>query len=238
MSEAFHWWDFLPQLQERFPQDQFHTADILGNGRHFQHHTPISVRKNIQALRSQVPAEGKKILMGFSLGGMLSLEWAHHHPDEIEAIILINCSLSNSAFYKRITPYSLKHIFKSAMQKDLSRREQMILEMTTTGMPKERIQEIAMQWGPRGQEYPVKPINFLRQIMLASQIPQRPQPPAPVLVLSSGKDRVVHPDCSEKIAKTWNLPLVRHEEAGHDLTLNDPQWVIKQVSHFLGHHSS
>lgn len=60
MSEAFHWWDFLPQLQARFPEDQFYTPDIIGNGRHFQHSTPISNLKNIKALREQVPAEGKK----------------------------------------------------------------------------------------------------------------------------------------------------------------------------------
>jgi len=235
MSEAFHWWDFLPQLQAHFPHDQFHTADILGNGRLFAHSTPLSVQKNLQALREQVPTAGKKILVGFSLGGMLSLEWAHHHPEEVAAVVLINCSLNNSAFYKRITPYALKHIFKSALQRDMSRREHMILEMTTSGVPKERLEEIAKHWGPRGLEYPVKPINFLWQILLASQIKQRPQPPkAPVLILSSGKDLVVHPDCSKKIAETWDLPLVRHEQAGHDLTLNDPQWVIEQMTLFLG----
>ncbi|MDG0818119.1 alpha/beta hydrolase [Bdellovibrio sp. PAP01] len=233
MSEAFHWWDFLPQLQARFPQDQFHTADILGNGRHHQHSTPLNLKKNIHALREQVPAEGKKILLGFSLGGMLSLEWAHHHPDEVEAVILINCSLNNSPVYKRITPYSLKQIFHSSLQKDISRREEMIIRMTTSGIPQERIEQVASHWGPRGVEYPVKPINFLWQLFLAAQVPQRPTPPAPVLVLSSGKDKVVHPECSQKIAEVWNLPLVRHPEAGHDLTLEDPQWVLEQVERFV-----
>ncbi len=232
MSEAFHWWDFLPQLQSRFPEDQFHTADILGNGRHFQFSTPINPSKNVQALREQVPSSGKKILLGFSLGGMLSLEWAHLHPEEVEAVILINCSLNNSAFYKRMTPYALKQIFQSALQKDTAKREEMIIRMTTTAVPQERVEHIAAHWGPRGIEYPVKPINFLWQIFLATQIPQRPTPPAPVLVLSSGKDRVVHPDCSEKIAQVWNLPLVRHPEAGHDLTLEDPEWVLAQVEKF------
>lgn len=232
MSEAFHWWDFLPQLQAHFPEDQFFTPDILGNGQQFQHSTPFSLSKNIHALRKQVPSAGKKILIGFSLGGMLSAEWAHQHPEEIEAVVLINCSFNNSAFHKRMTPYSLQQIFKSVLQKDISKREEMIIQMTTSQIPINKIKEIAIPWGARSIEFPVKPINFLWQLGVAAQIKQRPQPPAPVLVLGSAKDKVVHPECSKKIAQVWNLPLRNHPEAGHDLTLEDPQWVLKQVADF------
>ncbi|MBO9667484.1 MAG: alpha/beta hydrolase [Bdellovibrio sp.] len=233
MSESYHWWDFLPQLQAHFPDDVIHTADIIGNGRNFQMTTPTDIQGNLQGLRSQVPADGKKILVGFSLGGMLSLEWAHYHPEEVEAVILINCSLNNSPFYKRIKPSSVAKILKSSLTKDLHQREQMILRMTTTGLSAESISEIAHKWGARGKEYPVQAMNFLWQIFVAAKIPQRAAPPKPVLILNSEKDQVVHPDCSAKIAKTWGLPLVRHPEAGHDLTLDDPQWVLNQINTFL-----
>lgn len=233
MSEAFHWGDFFHHLKDRFPQDQFHTPDILGNGRHFQHMTPLNPKKNIQALRSQVPNQGKKILVGFSLGGMLSLEWAHHHPEEVAAVVLINCSLNNSPVYKRITPFSLKNIVHSAFQSDMKKREEMILRMTTARLPEPHIQKVATHWGPRTATYPPKSINFFSQLLVAAQIPQRPQPPAPVLILASQKDKVVHPDCSKKIAAKWQLPLISHPEAGHDLTLDDPHWVLDQVQSFI-----
>lgn len=233
MSESYHWWDFLPQLQKRFPHDSLHTADILGNGPFFNKRTPLSVGRNIQALREQVPSEGKKILFGFSLGGMLALEWAHRHPDEVDSLILVNCSLNNSAFYKRITPSSLYHIFRSGLESDTQKREEAILRMTTAQLPRERISEIAQDWGRRGKEHPVRPTNFLWQLGVATLIPQRKEPPAPVLILSSGKDRVVHPDCSRKIARNWNVPLNFHPDAGHDLTLDDPQWVLQHVEQFV-----
>lgn len=234
MSESFHWWDFFPQLKSRFPNDQFHTAEILGNGKLYEHHTPLSIKKNITALREQVPLDGsKKVLFGFSLGGMLALEWAHAHPDEVEAVILVNCSLNNSAFYKRMTAYSLSNILKSGFEKDLHKREEMIIRMTTANIPPERVSEIALQWGPRGKEFPVKPLNFIWQLGVATQISQRAAPPAPVLVLSSSQDRVVHPDCSKKIADTWKLPLYSHPTAGHDLTLEDPDWVLDHVGRFI-----
>ena len=214
-------------------RDRFHTADIMGNGRLNSHKTSLSLSKNIQILRNQAPSGGKKILLGFSLGGMLALEWAHRHADEVAGVILINASLNNSPFYKRLTPYSFKQIAQSALMKDLQQREEKILRMTTSSLPDDSIQNLAQQWGARSQEFPVHSINFFWQLGIAWQVPQRPQPPAPVLVLSSGQDRVVDPKCSEKIASTWNLPLVRHPHAGHDLTLDDPQWTLQQISQFI-----
>lgn len=233
MSEAYHWWEFLPQLQEQFPQDDFHTADILGNGRLNSSRTPLSIKKNVEALRSQAPQSGKKILVGFSLGGMLALEWAQLYADEVEAIILINASLNNSPFYKRITPYSISCIFKSAFQKDYEKREESILRMTTSTLSDKTRVEVAKHWGARGLEFPVNPLNFFWQLGIATQVKQPPKPPTATLILSSENDRVVHPDCSRIIARGWNLPVVSHPDAGHDLTLEDPQWVLEQVRQFI-----
>lgn len=233
MSEAYHWWEFLPQLQAQFPQDEFHTADILGNGRLHASRTPLSIKKNVEALRNQAPDSGKKILVGFSLGGMLALEWAKLYREEVEAVVLINASLNNSPFYKRITPYSISCIVKSALQKDHRKREENIIRMTTSNISDETRIEVAKLWGARGLQYPVNPFNFFWQIGLASQIKQPAQPPTATLILSSSKDRVVHPDCSRLIANRWNLPLESHPDAGHDLTLEDPQWVLEKVRQFL-----
>lgn len=233
MSESYHWWDFLPQLQAQFPQDEFHTADILGNGRHHTERTPLSVKKNIEALRNQAPQTGKKILVGFSLGGMLALEWAQLYSEEVEAVILINASLNNSPFYKRITPYSISCILKSAFLKDSQKREESIIRMTTSQISDDTRLEVAKLWGVRGLQYPVNPLNFFWQLGVATQIKQPPKPPTATLILSSSKDRVVHPDCSRTIAQHWNLPLESHPEAGHDLTLEDPQWVLEKFRQFL-----
>ena len=154
MSESYHWWNFLPQLQERFPQDIFHTADILGNGRLNNHKTPLSLSKNIQALREQAPEHGKKILFGFSLGGMLALEWAHRHADEVAAVVLINTSLNNSPFYKRMTPYSFGRIFQSALQRDAHKQRAVKLRTPNT-----KFQELCiLRWtmAPKSKLKPAK----------------------------------------------------------------------------------
>lgn len=234
VSEEFHWWNFVPEMKTRFPSDRLHTPDIIGNGKFFAQSTPVRVKSNIEGLRRQVPAGDKKILLGFSLGGMLTLEWAYAHPDEVAAVVLINSSLNNSAFFKRMKPSSFLHILRTARVKDHVLREEMVLKMTTSLMTEDKIKPIAEIWGPRSLQYPLRPSNFLRQLLVAGQIKQRKNPPqVPVLVLASANDKVVHPDCSKKIAETWNAKLVIHPEAGHDVILDDPQWVLNQVEDFV-----
>ncbi|KHD88781.1 MAG: hypothetical protein OM95_06535 [Bdellovibrio sp. ArHS] len=232
VSEEFHWWDFLPEMKARFPQDRLHTPDIIGNGKFYHKTTPWRVQPNIEGLRSQVPQDNKKILFGFSLGGMLSLEWAHAYPDEVRAVVLVNSSLNNSPFYHRMTLGAFINIARLATVRDPVVKEERVLKMTSV-LPEERIKKIAPIWGERSQQYPLRPANFLSQLALASQIPQRQKPEVPVLVLSSEQDRVVHPSCSERIAKTWDLPLIRHPHAGHDLFLDDPHWILNQLENWL-----
>ena len=51
----------------------------------------------------------------------------------------------------------------------------------------------------------------------------------PYLVLASKADRFTNYKCSERLAEKYNATLRLHEKAGHDLPLDDPQWIIDRV---------
>jgi hypothetical protein len=51
--------------------------------------------------------------------------------------------------------------------------------------------------------------------------------------LNSLGDRMVAPACTEAIAKRWNVESKTHPWAGHDLPLDDPEWVIAMVVEWL-----
>lgn len=229
MSESFHWWDFLPRLRDSFPHDEFHTPDVLGTGRTGHLPTPVKLDANVAALREQVPGSGKKIIFGFSLGGILGLEWAYRHPDEVEALVLINISLGNAPIYRRMRPGALGKIARFSLVPPGERRDELSLAMTTA-LPPDKRRELAPHWAKRAAEFPVLPRNFFAQIALAGQARFRPAPPpAPVLMLASGRDQVVHPECSDRIARAWNVPLALHPTAGHDLSLEHPDWILERL---------
>jgi hypothetical protein len=43
---------------------------------------------------------------------------------------------------------------------------------------------------------------------------------------------MVNVECSRAIARKWQLPIIEHPTAGHDLSTDDSQWVVDRVQEF------
>jgi pimeloyl-ACP methyl ester carboxylesterase len=85
-------------------------------------------------------------------------------------------------------------------------------------------------WAALARERPVRPANALRQLAAAARYSASPMRPAtPTLVLTSARDRLVDSSCSRKLAQAWQAGLAVHPSAGHDLPLDDPDWLITEV---------
>ncbi|MGB0455121.1 MAG: alpha/beta fold hydrolase, partial [Bacteriovoracaceae bacterium] len=55
----------------------------------------------------------------------------------------------------------------------------------------------------------------------------------PILFLISKKDQLASAKCGERLAKHLKAYTEFHEEAGHDLPLDDPSWIIEKTQSFL-----
>jgi pimeloyl-ACP methyl ester carboxylesterase len=85
-------------------------------------------------------------------------------------------------------------------------------------------------WVKLRQQHPAKPFNAMRQLLAASRFhAPLTTPKTPTLLLASTQDALVNVECSRSIARQWRWPLSEHPEAGHDLPLDDGQWVIDQI---------
>jgi hypothetical protein len=51
--------------------------------------------------------------------------------------------------------------------------------------------------------------------------------------MNSLGDRMVDPACTQAIAREWNVTPKTHPWAGHDLPLDDPEWVALAVAEWL-----
>jgi pimeloyl-ACP methyl ester carboxylesterase len=166
-----------------------------------------------------------------SLGGMVALQWVHEFADEVAGCVLINTSLrGHSPFWERLHPRSYLRLCRLLLP-GLSavEREREILAMTS-GNP-QRHAGVPAQWAAIAKKRPVSRSNTLRQLIAASRYtPSRSRPLAPVLVLASRGDRLVSPRCSQRLASQWELPLRVNPDAGHDIPLDDPDWVVKQIA--------
>lgn len=235
--EAGHWGNFPTLLQAQFPQARIHTLDLPGTGRRHQETSPDTINAIMESVRQQALTEEllnqPLTVVGLSLGGMVAWEWSLRYPRDIYAAALINTSMASlSPFYQRLRWQSYPNFFKILIQATRFRKELAIIRCVANR--RDRDQEIALQWAEIQAERPVKLCNTVRQLKAAASYrPGKHKPDVPLLLLSGRGDRLVAPTCSDAIQIEWQLQLKSHPWAGHDLTLDDSDWVVKHLKDWV-----
>jgi pimeloyl-ACP methyl ester carboxylesterase len=232
--EARHWGEFPEQFRAAMPDAEIVELDPPGGGRLYAQRSLLTVESMVEHARAWLHAQGIPApyhLLGLSLGGMVCLDWASRHGDEVAACVVLNTSLRPfSAFYERIRPRSYRTLLRVLFERDVRARETAIFRLTSSGEPRA---DIVSAWTRYAEEQPMSRGNALRQLVAAARYRAPAAPHVPVLVLAAAGDRLVDPGCSESLARRWNAPLVVHPSAGHDLPLDDGPWVAAEVKRWL-----
>ena len=228
--ETGHWADFAAALAER-SGGQVLGVDLPGNGDQWNRSSPMDVEAIAQDVRRRAGVRQERVrVVALSLGAMTALEWCRLDPDAIAGCALINTSTSGlSPFWHRLQPANYPTVARMLLPGlTVEERERRVLAMTSArphahaGVPE--------AWAALSQAHPVRPANALRQLWAAARYrPPATPPGVPVLLLASEGDGLVSPRCSRRLAGHWNLPLRMHPWAGHDLPLDDPEWVLRQL---------
>lgn len=228
-----HWGHFPNTLKKLFPHIELDLAEIPGNGTCFNETTPTDVEEVISSIRRKFKFDGKKFyIMGISLGGMVGLKWAELFPEEVLGVLPVNASLGQfSPFHKRLQPIQYSQLGKTLFERDLLKREKIVLGITSNNLAAG--EQFLPEFSEFSKKHPIKHTNFVRQLLLASKIKLQKKPVVPVKIIYSQNDRLVHPSCSRAIANAFNLQASVHPEAGHDIPIDDPQWLAREAALFL-----
>jgi pimeloyl-ACP methyl ester carboxylesterase len=240
--EARHWGDFPERFRAAFSGElaaaDILTPDLPGNGRLHAMQSPLSVTAMMESCRQQLHEQGKAPpyhLLALSLGGMVAVAWALRYPEECRALVLMSTSLRPySPFYKRLRPRGWATLVRLIPARGLQ-RERGILQLTSARA--DELQALLPTWTAYAGEYPVSRSGALRQLFAAARFTVSGKPRVPMLLLAGAGDRMVHPDCSRRLAQAWQAECVLHPDAGHDLTLDAGDWVAARVKTWLRHKS-
>ena len=243
--ESRHWGRFGDQLSQAMgPGTLVESIDLPGTGRYSEMRSPLSisditefVRAKYLELRSRQRDKGEEPaprthLVAISLGGMVASDWIERWREDFSSCVLINSSFRGlSSVRERLRTEAYWHIFNAARSSDVRDREAHILRMVSN-RPDVRAQ-VLEEWTAIQLSRPVRIENVIRQLTAAARyVTAATMPSVPTLILASANDRMVDPSCSRAIAAHWQTECEMHPTAGHELVLDEPEWVIDRLRHF------
>jgi len=233
--EAAHWMKFYDVMRSRMPADNIHRVDLLGTGVHHRETSPLYIEELTQRAREDALkiADPPYFLLSLSMGSMVAYDWERKFSKDVEGLILMNPSFRNfSPFYQRLRWQIYPDLISSTFSRDPVEREKRILRIISQN--KEKHEEAAKIRVKIREQRPVTLVNMVRQTIASSLYAAKDgAPEAPTLLLSGAGDHMVDPKCSKEIAKAWKIPHRIHPWAGHNLTLDDPEWVIESILEWL-----
>lgn len=229
--EQAHWGEFPRQLQQALPNPVV-AIDLPGVGQAMDEDAPLSIEHMVLQLRQRMPfgQKGPFHLLAMSMGAMVAMAWAAKFPRDIASLLLINSSAAGlTPFFQRLKWQCYPQVLQ-ALCVSIAQREQLILQLTANNV-RLRQQQLP-NWQQIAITRPVRTGVVLRQLWAASRFRLPPKPSCPVMMLASQADRLVHWQASQHIANLWQVPLILHRHAGHDLALDAPEWLLQQAAAF------
>lgn len=219
-----HWYGFEASFQSH---GHVIMLDIPGNGEYYQENSKLSIEENTEILRKQflhLKNAGPYTLVGISLGGMIAIDWLNRYANDFEEVVAINISAKNLA--KPWQRFDWKLFLKipalflaSARETELTiLKATLNLQKIDSGLLEKAINISA--------KYKTSKINFFRQIFAASRFCFPVEIKTNKLtIIYSENDRLVSSRSSKKIIEKLHCRHYIHPSAGHDLPLDDPQWL-------------
>jgi len=233
---AAHWGDYPQQFEQSVPGAIVSCLEIPGNGKLIDKNSPLTVGAMTDALRQMYRTRTPDdilglptFIVGMSLGGMIVLDYLSRYPDDLCGAVTINTSAGNvNPVYRRLNPFALLSFARIGMTRNPRQRERKILELTAQSEP--RRAAALDNWSELAVSAPVNLTNSLRQLVAAARfrLPEN-LPRKPLLMLNSAADRIAHPSCSRRIAERWHADLKTNPYAGHDLPIDDPEWITEAI---------
>ncbi len=230
-----HWADFPKQLNEAFPDVELALIDLAGNGLRVDEASPLTIKAALQDIRTQIQQQNISFpvdVLALSLGGMITLQWLVEFPAEVNKAVVINSSHAGlSKTSERMKPLTIAKLVISVLLPP-SLRERIIYSVTSNNPVNK---SVINQWILEAKVRPVTRLNFIRQVFIARSFKTNLRiDKEQLLLLASSSDRLVNAASSKALAEETLVDLIMHETAGHEITLDDPGWIIKHAATAFG----
>jgi pimeloyl-ACP methyl ester carboxylesterase len=233
--EVAHWGGFVDTLRAAMPDATVTPVELPGAGELRAQPWPGDVAAAMEDVRRRAalaspPTNGcRTFVFGMSLGGMLTMEWAARHPDELAGIVIGASSARDlSRPWQRMRPGALPAVLGGRFRRDVHARERGIVRVVTNRA--DRWGDVTARWADIARERPISGAAARAQLIAAMRWSAPARLSVPALFVVGTTDRLVEASCSRALARRYAAPLVEHATAGHDLSTDEPEWLADQIA--------
>jgi pimeloyl-ACP methyl ester carboxylesterase len=225
----YHWGEFSLLLSGLLPNQRVIAVDIPGTGALSDEKSPCSIEEMVESIRFQLATNAQVDIVAISMGGMIALKWAELYPNQVRRVVCINTSSRGfSPFYQRLKPVNYLKIMKALFSRP-EQKESIIYSMVSNKPISETVID---DWVMLNRLYPTTASNFFRQLLAAMTF-RANKPVNEILFISSLEDNLVSHTATEAPAKAWNMPIIYNHSDGHDIPLDNPEWLAYKVIRYL-----
>ncbi|ACR13726.1 alpha/beta hydrolase family protein [Teredinibacter turnerae T7901] len=235
--ESEHWFGFAELLKRRCAEIApyiyftFATPDTAGCGTEYQRKASHRLTELTDDLVRRLPTKTKDactVVVGLSMGGLIALDLANRYESLVDGVVVINSSTGNQPWYRRMCPQALLTAL-TALALPLRQRENCIFNLVSNTQPEQARQG----WWQIQRARPVSRLNLVRLLLAAAGFTLNETLAQKGLVIASQRDRLVDARCSGELAHYLNWPLEVHPSAGHDVPIDNPEWLADVVAQWL-----
>ena len=233
--EARHWGEFSEKLKNSEFSGEVNFVDLPGVGTEYKRSSLWSFDEAIEDLRARVNLSENTVLCSISFGSMVGLKWMEKYPEDFLGFIGINTSDRRlSSPFKRLKPKALMALLKVFFTQDLVSREEKVYAITSRRSNFSGRNSAISRWVEIAEQNPVNRMTFLSQMYLAGKFsaPQLKENKS-MLFLASEKDEMVDYSCSQRLAEFYQARCFVNKDAGHDLPLDSPVWLVEKIGEFI-----
>lgn len=226
------YWGEFPDRMSEAVGSRVVTIDPPGFGSEVDRPSPTTIAGITDDIRARFSAQRGDdawAILEISLGGMITLDWCARHPEDFQRAVVINTTASDVASLRhRLNPGAALDLILAAFRSPAAVERAALA--SASNRPSDQLDVIAEQWSRLQSDCHPSLANVRRQGIAAMRFKLPAAPNAPLLVLNSRGDRFVSHRSSDEIARRLGVPIRIHYTAGHDLPLDDPDWVCEQIT--------
>jgi pimeloyl-[acyl-carrier protein] methyl ester esterase len=235
--EQRHWYGFVDLFRARAGVSRVVLVDLAGVGTEHRRSPQASVAWMARDVARRVPglatpgiSSADWSVVGVSLGGMVALELCRLYPERIQRGVIVNASSCLSSAWARLRPGAALELLRAALSDDPVQRERRVLALTSR-LPEAQRDNYARAAAEFARDAPTSRRSLLVQLMAAARFvpPERGQLVTRLAFACARNDALVNPRCSRDLAAHYDATTEMHPWAGHDLPLDDPEWLCEHI---------